>query len=138
MPTAPVYDLGRPPRALLIAAVAVAVVAIGAILAIAATRYAPPQPVILPAVSAPQATNAACRALADALPQRLGDYQRASLAQPAPPSAAAWRPGPGGEPVVLRCGLDRPADFVVGSPIQVVDKVQWFEVTAGQESASEP
>src|ERR1700758_2140288 len=93
MPTAPVYDLGRPPRALLIAAVAVAVVAIGAILAIAATRHAPPQPVILPAVSAPQATNASCRALADALPQRLGDYQRASLAQPAPPAAAGRGPG---------------------------------------------
>ena len=143
MRTAPVYDsdadadLGRPRRALLIAAVALAVVAIGAILVIAATRHAPPQPVVLPAVAAPQATNAACRALADALPQRLGDYQRASLAQPAPPGAAAWRAGPDGEPVVLRCGLDRPADFVVGSPIQVVDRVQWFEVTAGQQSGGE-
>ena len=143
MPTAPVYDsdadadLGRPRRALLNAAVALADVAIGAILVIAATRHAPPQPVVLPAVAAPQATNAACRALADALPQRLGDYQRASLAQPAPPGAAAWRAGPDGEPVVLRCGLDRPADFVVGSPIQVVDRVQWFEVTAGQQSGGE-
>jgi len=138
MRTAPVYDseadAGRPSRALLIAAVALAVVAIGAILAIAATRHAPPQPVVLPAVAAPQATNAACRALADALPQRLGDYQRASLAQPAPPGAAAWRTGPDGEPVVLRCGLDRPAEFVVGSPIQVV---QWFEVPGGRQSAGE-
>ena len=141
MRTAPVYDsdadAGRPSRALLIAAVALAVVAIGAILAIAATRHAPPQPVVLPAVAAPQATNAACRALAVALPQRLGDYQRASVAQPAPPGAAAWRAGAGGDPVVLRCGLDRPADFVVGSPIQVVDKVQWFQVTAAQQSAGE-
>jgi len=141
MRTAPVYDsdadAGRPSRALLIAAVALAVVAIGAILAIAATRHAPPQPVVLPAVAAPQATNAACRALADALPQRLGDYQRASLAQPAPPGAAAWRTGPDGEPVVLRCGLDRPAEFVVGSPIQVVDGVQWFEVPGGRQSAGE-
>ncbi len=126
-----------PPSALLIAAAALAVVAIGAILAIAATRQAPPQPVVLPAVPAPQAHIAACRALADALPQRLGDYRRAALAQPAPPGAAAWRAGPDGEPVVLRCGLDRPADFVVGSPIQVVDKVQWFEATALQQSAGE-
>jgi len=130
-------DPGGPPRALLIAAVALAVVAIGVILVIAATRRAPPQPVVLPAVAAPQATSPACRALADALPQRLGDYQRASLAQPAPPGAAAWRAGAGGDPVVLRCGLDRPADFVVGSPIQVVDKVQWFQVTAAQQSAGE-
>jgi Protein of unknown function (DUF3515) len=30
--------------------------------------------------------------------------------------------------VILRCGLDRPAEFVIGSPLQVVDAVQWFEV----------
>jgi Protein of unknown function (DUF3515) len=127
-----------PPRAVLVAAAALAVVAIGVILAIAATRQGKPQPVVLPAAPAPQATNAACRALTDALPQRLGDYQRAQLAQPAPPGAAAWRSGSGGEPLVLRCGLDRPADFVVGSPIQVVDRVQWFEVAAGQQSAGDP
>jgi hypothetical protein len=130
-------DLGGPPRAMMIAAVALAAVAIGVILAIAATREAPPQPVAVPAVPAPQADNAACRALAAALPQRLGDYQRAPLAQPAPQGATAWRAESGGEPVVLRCGLDRPADFVVGSPIQIVDRVQWFEVAAGQQSAGD-
>lgn len=126
-----------PPRAVMIAAIAVAVVAIGVILAIAATRQAPPHPVTVAAFPAPQAGSAACRALADALPQRLGDYQRAQLAQPAPEGAAAWRTGPDSPPVVLRCGLDRPAEFVVGSPIQVVDRVQWFEVAAGQQSAGE-
>jgi len=126
-----------PPRALLIAAVALGVVAIGVILAIAATRQAPPEPVVLSTVPAPKAADAACRALTDALPERLGDYQRAPLAQPAPQGAAAWRAGSGGEPVVLRCGLERPLDFVVGSPIQVVDRVQWFEVTAGQQSAGD-
>jgi hypothetical protein len=130
-------DSGGPSRALLIVAVALGVVAIGAILVVAATRQAPPQPVVLPAAVAPQATDPACRALVDALPHQLGDYQRASLAQPAPPGAAAWRAGAGGEPVVLRCGLERPADFVVGSPIQVVDRVQWFEVAAAQQSAGE-
>jgi hypothetical protein len=130
-------DLGGPPRALLIVAIALGVVAIGAILVIAATRRAPPQPVVLPAVPAPQATDAACRALVDALPHRLGNYQRAFLAQPAPPGAAAWRAGPDGQPVVLRCGLDRPADFVVGSPIQIVDRVQWFEVATQQQSAGD-
>jgi hypothetical protein len=30
--------------------------------------------------------------------------------------------------VILRCGLDRPIAFVLGSPLQVVDAVQWFEV----------
>jgi hypothetical protein len=121
----------------MIAAVVVAVVAIGVVLAIAATRQAPPQPVALPGFPAPQATSAACRALSDALPQRLGDYQRTQLAQPAPAGAAAWRAGNDGQPVVLRCGLDRPAEFVVGSPIQVVDRVQWFEVGSGPQSGGE-
>jgi Protein of unknown function (DUF3515) len=135
--TSSTADTG-PPRAVLIVAVALAVVAIGVILIIAATRQAPPPPVALPAAPAPHATDAACRALADTLPQRLGDYQRAPLAQPAPQGAAAWRAGSAGEPVVLRCGLDRPADFVVGSPIQIVDRVQWFEVASGEQSAGPP
>lgn len=44
--------------------------------------------------------------------------------------ATAWRTGPNSTPVILRCGLDRPAEFVVGSAIQVVDRVQWFQVAA--------
>ncbi|BAX91747.1 membrane protein [Mycobacterium shigaense] len=131
-------DLGGPPRVVMIAAVALAVTAIGVVLAIAATRGTPLQPVAIPDVPAPQAADPACRALSSALPQRLGDYQRAPLAQPAPPAAAAWRSGPDSEPVVLRCGLERPADFVVGAPIQVVDRVQWFRIAAQQQSAGPP
>jgi hypothetical protein len=74
--------------------------------------------------------------VAAALPQRLGRYERAAVAQPAPEGAAAWRDGTDSEPVVLRCGLDRPADFVVGSPIQGVDRVQWFKVSAQTEGRS--
>jgi hypothetical protein len=77
-------------------------------------------------VPAPKADSAECRALMTQLPDRLGDYRRALAAQPAPPGAAAWTAD--GEPIILRCGLDRPAEFVVGSPIQVVDAVQWFRV----------
>lgn len=125
-------DPDGPPRVALIAALVVAVAAVGAVLAIAATRRAPQQPVAIPAVAAPHAADPACQALLDALPARLGDDRRTPLAQPAPEGAAAWAAG--GEPVVLRCGLDRPAEFVVGAPIQVVDSVQWFEVHADGQS----
>lgn len=125
-----------PPRAALIAALVLAIGAVGAILAVAAIRRAPQQPVALPAVPAPQAQDSPCRALLDALPQRLGDFQRAPIAEPAPAGTAAWRTGSGGEPVVLRCGLERPADFVVGSPVQAVDRVQWFREAADPRSAS--
>jgi hypothetical protein len=113
----------------MIAALLLAVATIGAILVLAATRHTPQQPVPVPAVPAPQAASPACQALQTALPQQLGDFQRAELAPPAPEGAAAWRSGAAADPVIMRCGLDRPADFVVGSPIQVVDKVQWFRVS---------
>jgi Protein of unknown function (DUF3515) len=126
-------DTDGPPRAALIAALVVAIGTIGIILAIAATRHRT-GPAVIAAVPAPQAQDPACRRLTDALPQRLGDYTRAQVVQPAPVGAAAWQPAGTGDPVVLRCGLERPADFVVGSPIQVVDKVQWFEVSQDQRS----
>jgi hypothetical protein len=116
-----------PPRAALIAAVAVAAVAIAAVIGVAASRHHRPGPLVIPALAAPQADSPQCRSLLSALPQRLGDYPRATPAEPVPTGAAAWRAG-GGDPVVLRCGVDRPAEFVVGAPIQVVNAVQWFEV----------
>jgi hypothetical protein len=125
----PMADPDGPPRAVIIAALVIAVGAIGVVLAIAATRHAPPQPVAIPAVPAPQAQGAPCRALLQALPRDLGDYRRVPAAQPSPAGAAAWRATSDGEPVVLRCGLDRPAGFVVGAPVQVVDRVQWFQET---------
>ena len=117
-----------PPRALMIAAIVVAAGAIIGILVFAALRQVPPEqrPVAIASVPAPKADGTECRALVAALPQQLGDYRRAAAADPAPAGAAAWTAD--GEPVILRCGLDRPVEFVVGSPIQVVDAVQWFEL----------
>jgi hypothetical protein len=117
-----------PPRALLIAAIIVAAGAIVGILVFAALRQSPPgrQTVAIASVPAPKADSADCHKLLDALPEQLGDYRRAPATEPAPPGAAAWTSGD--EPVILRCGLDRPAEFVVGSPLQVVDAVQWFEL----------
>ena len=35
---------------------------------------------------------------------------------------------------ILRCGLDRPLDFVAGVPTQIVEPVQWFELTDADRS----
>jgi hypothetical protein len=125
-----------PPRSLFIAAVAVAVAAIVAVLAIAVLRQSPAQdePVPIATVPAPKADGPDCTALMAALPEQLGDYRRAPAADPAPPGAAAWRAEAQTEPVILRCGLDRPLDFVVGAPVQVVEPVQWFELTDADRS----
>lgn len=121
-------DPGGPPRALLVAALLVAVLAVCAVLAVAASRRDPTSPVVIAAVPAPRADSPQCRALVAALPDQIGDLRRAATAEPTPPATAAWRGEGGGEPVILRCGLDRPAEFVVGAPIQVVDRVQWFRL----------
>lgn len=126
-------DSDSPPRAALIAALVIAIGTIGVILGVAATRHRT-APAVIAAVPAPHAQDPACRKLIDALPQRLGDFTRAQVVQPAPVGAAAWQPAGAGDPVVLRCGLERPSDFVVGSPIQVVDRVQWFEVSQDQRT----
>jgi hypothetical protein len=117
-----------PPRAVLIAALVVAVVAVGVVLAIAATRSPPAQPVAIASVPAPQADSPECQRLLDALPAALGDFQRATALDPVPAGTAAYRAGTGGDAVILRCGLDRPAAFVIGRPIQMVNQVQWFRL----------
>lgn len=122
--TGPLPD--GPPRALIIVAVAIAVIVLGAILAIAASHRIPIAPVAIAAVSAPGAQTRECQTLLNALPDALGGLPRAATAEPTPAGTAAWRGD--GEPVILRCGLGRPAEFVVGAPIQVVNDVEWFQI----------
>ncbi len=117
-----------PPRWALVTALTVAVAAVLTVLVLAANRRTPESPVPIAAVPAPQAAEPDCVGLLEHLPDRLGDFTRAPVADPAPPGVAAWRGGDIENPVVLRCGLQRPAEFVVGAPIQVVDAVQWFAV----------
>ncbi|MBJ7336311.1 DUF3515 domain-containing protein [Mycolicibacterium sp.] len=119
-----------PPRAVLIAAIAVAVVAVIGVLAIAATRESTPtrQPVAIAAAPAPQADSDACRALMAVLPDDLDDYHRAQAMAPTPAGTAAWEAEPGSDLVVLRCGIDRPDDFIASSPLQGVDDVNWFRI----------
>ncbi|TFV60452.1 DUF3515 domain-containing protein [Mycobacterium sp. PS03-16] len=119
----------------MIAAILVAVAALVVVLGIAAVRQGSPEqrPVAIAAVPAPRADGPECRALLTAVPDLLGDFRRAPTAEPTPAGAAAWQAGPDTEAIILRCGLDRPVDFVVGAPLQVVDAVSWFRV--GEEAA---
>ncbi|MCJ0904876.1 DUF3515 domain-containing protein [Rhodococcus sp. ARC_M6] len=86
------------------------------------------EPVALGPVPAPTADSAACVSLLGALPETIGDFERAELVEPAPAGAAAWQRSES-EPIVLRCGLDRPAEFDQAAALQVVNGVQWFQVS---------
>lgn len=119
-----------PPRRVLIAALVVAVGAVVAVLVVVAAQQRSPEqaPVAVAGGPAPRADSPECGTLLAQLPEQLGDYHRAPLLEPAPAGAAAWQAEGGGEALILRCGLDRPAEFVMGTPIQMVDAVQWFRV----------
>jgi hypothetical protein len=106
--------------------------------AVFAGRNPAKEPVSLGPVPAPASGSAECATLMAGLPDALGDYTRAELTEPAPEATAAWQPAEG-EPLVLRCGLDRPAEFDQASALQVIDGVQWFEISgasAGIDASS--
>ena len=94
---------------------------------------APPRtgPLALVAVDAPAAGSAECTRLTAALPGELPNadnpLRRLPLAEPAPRAAAAWG-ADRGEPVVLRCGLGKPAELTPTASLRKVDDVQWLVV----------
>lgn len=108
--------------------VALLVGVIVAAVTVAGDRTRPPE--ALGPVDAPAADSAECVAVLDALPESLGDYSRAELVDPAPAGARAYAPDDDvSDAIVLRCGLPRPVGFDVASALQVINGVQWFEVS---------
>lgn len=124
----------------MIAAIAVAIAATVVVLGIAAVRQNSPeqQPVAISTVPAPQADSPDCQRLLEALPDQLGDYRRAPTVEPTPVGTAAWQAAADTEAIILRCGLERPFDFIVGTPLQVVDEVEWFQVREVTPGSAEP
>ncbi|MDQ3762895.1 MAG: DUF3515 domain-containing protein [Actinomycetota bacterium] len=85
----------------------------------------------LAVVPAPFASSADCARLLVALPEKLdggelGALERRELAAPAPVGAAAW----GEPPVVLRCGMDRPAELTATSRLLAVSGAQFLEIAS--------
>jgi hypothetical protein len=92
-------------------------------------------PVALVPVPAPAAGSADCTTLLTKLPATLqsGSTQlsKAELASPAPPATAAWT-DQRTDPVVLRCGLDKPAEITPTTQTRAVDGVQWLPVDGAE------
>lgn len=84
-------------------------------------------PLALVPVDAPDAAGPGCAALLAALPATLpGAGAPRPLADPAPSGARAWAAAP--RPVVLRCGLTRPAELAPDSALLAVDGVEWLRL----------
>lgn len=137
-PAAESRGSGYPP-ALIATAVALPVALVIAVLVAAIMARNMPverEPLVLGPVPAPAADSEACATLLPALPADLGEFTKSTLVEPAPPATRAWQLPDGGEPIVLRCGLDRPLEFNRASPIQMVNGVQWFEIPDPDADAS--
>lgn len=119
------------PRWLLGIALALPLALVVGVLVVAALVRSQPQgPVGLAVVPAPAADSANCARLLAALPEQLdggeqGALVRRQLAAPVPAGAAAW----GEPPVVLRCGLDRPADLTATSRLLAISGAQFLEIS---------
>ena len=130
-------ETGAPPKvvlvtaSLLVAALAVAV-AVVALTKSSSETAAPNQPLALVSVPAPQAGSADCANLIAGVPSTLTsngkELSPRTLAEPAPKATIAWGEP---DPVVLRCGLERPPDLTRTSPLRVVNKVQWLQIEQG-------
>ena len=87
----------------------------------------PPATLALPAVDAPQADTPDCARLLNGLPDDLPsggeNLRRRPLAAGSPPGAAAWGSP---DPVVLRCGLPKPATLTRTSKLRQVSGVRWL------------
>jgi Protein of unknown function (DUF3515) len=94
-------------------------------------------PVALVPVPAPSAGSADCDSLVRNLPATLQSgstvLSKATLAEPAPPASAAWT-DQRTEPVVLRCGLDRPAELTPTTNTRAVSGVQWLPVEGAEST----
>ncbi|WP_199430397.1 DUF3515 domain-containing protein [Qaidamihabitans albus] len=137
-------ETGAPSRKVLVVAAALAV-ALAIAVAVVGLTYGSGEPsdagesggpLPLVAVPAPQSDTPQCGRLIEALPPELESsgttLQRRELAEPAPPATVAWG---GPEAVVLRCGLERPAELTRTASLRSINGVQWLQVP-GQGSAT--
>lgn len=89
-------------------------------------------PLPLAGVVAPQAQSPACTTLTATLPATLASagrtIDRLPLADPAPAGAAAWGDRTR-DPVVLRCGVQRPAELTPTAQLREISGVSWLPLT---------
>jgi hypothetical protein len=94
-------------------------------------------PLALVPIPAPAAESPDCTTLLGKLPVALvsngATLPRRELAAPAPTGTVAWGDAKH-EPLVLRCGLDRPGDLTPTSQLRVISDVQWLEVKDGGDA----
>jgi uncharacterized protein DUF3515 len=117
----------------LLLAVAVAGIGIAARLRGPDAQFPATGPLAVATVEAPAAASPSCTTLLAGLdgdlPAGPTTLPRRPLAPPAPAGVRAWAADPA--PVVLRCGLPRPAELTPTSALLEVNGVRWLTVSDG-------
>jgi hypothetical protein len=94
-------------------------------------------PLALVSIDAPSAGSPECASLVEKVPVGLPSGKdmlpRREIATPAPPAAVAWGDARH-DPVVLRCGLPRPAELSATSQLRVISDVQWLQLPGSGSS----
>ncbi len=137
--TRSVPELGRRlPRVLVGLALALPVLLVAGVLVASVVLERAPVPdaatvrLTVPAVGTPAAASADCSRLFSGLPGGIptggGLRPRRVLADPAPAGTVAWGGEDGSAPIVLRCGLPRPAELTPTASLLDVDGVDWIAV----------
>ncbi|SEF35800.1 Protein of unknown function [Amycolatopsis pretoriensis] len=128
----PDSDTGAPPRVVLVTATVLAVALAVAVAVFALTQRSSSDaagPLPLVPVPAPAAGSPACTTLLGAVPTELTSNGTSlkvrELAAPAPPATVAWGTD---DPLVLRCGLNRPPELTPTAALRLVNGVQWLQV----------
>lgn len=94
-------------------------------------------PLALVSIDAPSAGSPDCTSLIEKLPAGLPSGKdvlpRREIASPAPPATVAWGDAQH-DPVILRCGLPRPAELSATSQLRVISDVQWLQLPGSGSS----
>lgn len=116
-------DEPRLSPALIATLIAVPVMVIAGFIAFAALKYSGDEPAPSPVESYATGGPGAelCADFIEKLPAQLGEFNDKTIDD----TTVRWRKADS-DPIVLRCGVQRPADFAPTSSLQVINPIQWF------------
>lgn len=114
---------GRLSPALIATLVTIPVMVIVGFITFAALKSSNQTPVPVDSYAAASNTDTAdCSTFLAALPQTFDGFETKEVSG----DKATWSDPDGGDPVTVRCGVQRPSDLAPSSRLQAVNGVQWF------------
>lgn len=98
-------------------------------------RQAASEPIAMSTLDNPDASSPECAKFLESVPDKLLGHDRATIAEPAPPGAAAWKSS-SLEQVTLRCGVDIPLQYTDLAMLDDVQDTSWLTVVDATPGSS--